>query len=145
MTNDEIELEAVRERLQKNVMAGKLTQDMQDIATLGKALDASRAECERLKKLNQTGLCAFCGIDLPGGAADVPAHVEICPDHPMAKLSADNERLREALKPVIRERHRLDDDLRTGYRDGALNDGVHVRVTKAEPEAAHAATGGDEG
>ena len=82
------------------------TRDADEIATL-------RAENERLEQWVsdcQAGMyinCVYCGhrygpdSEVPAAMADVlKEHIEQCPKHPMSKLKAENERLREALHDI---------------------------------------------
>lgn len=52
--------------------------------------------------------CVYCGhrygpnTEVPASMADVlKEHIEQCPKHPMSKLKAENQRLREAAKPFV--------------------------------------------
>ena len=72
-----------------------------------------QAEVQRLRQwVNdlQSGMyvnCVYCGhrygpeSEVPATMADVlKEHIERCPKHPMSKLEAENERLREAMHEI---------------------------------------------
>lgn len=101
-------------------------------------IDRLTAENERYKKwVNdlQSGMyvnCVYCGHrygpedEVPSTMADaLRRHVEQCPEHPMSRLKAENERMRRERDAAIEWADRLHDnfpltasgrELRDGYR-----------------------------
>jgi hypothetical protein len=85
--------------------------DREKVAKLIAEHDAAKdAEIERLKQWVsdcQSGMyvnCVYCGHrygpgdEVPSSMADVlKEHIEQCPKHPMSKLKAENERLRDII------------------------------------------------
>jgi hypothetical protein len=81
------------ERDQHHELINKLTNDVKEAREFG----------ERAAKLYNDSLvlrCAFCGLAYKEGTADtkheeLTKHIAICPEHPMRKLEAENEALKE--------------------------------------------------
>jgi regulator of replication initiation timing len=98
------ELEAEVERLKADLGAGLGPEETVFLTSENAAL---KAEVERLSELLWGARCVYCG-EVVGkerknqdlGDADLRAHIEACPNHPVAALKAEVERLKAALDDI---------------------------------------------
>ncbi|MEG2469287.1 MAG: hypothetical protein RSB86_18090 [Comamonas sp.] len=105
-----------RRKLIEKIQAGNSnrTTDSEDSAAIIEHLNGEVERYRQWIRDLQSGMtvnCAYCGHsygpseETPVSMADVlKEHIEHCPEHPMAKLKVENERLAAEVERLTRER-----------------------------------------